>query len=409
MLPTERVAYANGERRKRVMWIAGPDSAGDGISPGVPDFAVSRVTMVIGDHEAAGGTGATIHMSNPATGRKIAGVPEGASRDVDRAVSATRAALNGERSRLPPADRRRRMPEPTGPVEADGESAVMSRSIGAGGSAERMRHMAGRATGAEGSALDVSIPVRPGARMEQVGVAGAVAPWDFPLNMAVWKIAPAHGPAAAGGTVGVQAMGYMGRVTFEPGGEAPMHMSSVHMADNVEMDRPGALAGTGALFDPDRTCRADTRIYPREGICHEISDFQGGMVGSAPMGAGLSANRADMTVSAGHRTHVSARIAQVPGQGGRPPPKSGAYEGEGVFAKSGIHTDMRRKTSVTRDGAFGPVVTSPRSRVRTPPSPMTPVSIRAPISGSPSRTPCATARRSTIIRTSNPSASLRGE
>jgi phenylacetaldehyde dehydrogenase len=78
-----------------------------------------------------------------------------------------------------------------------GKSIMLSRLIEVGASAEYLRYMAGWATKITGRTLDVSIPIPPGTRdpaftrKEPVGVVAAITPWNFPLNMCVWKIAPA--------------------------------------------------------------------------------------------------------------------------------------------------------------------------------------------------------------------------
>src|SRR5690606_17228362 len=78
-----------------------------------------------------------------------------------------------------------------------GKLLPWSHAIEVGGSAQWLRYMAGWATKIEGSTFDVSIPFPPGTKYRAstqrvpVGVVGAIVPWNFPLAMAVWKIAPA--------------------------------------------------------------------------------------------------------------------------------------------------------------------------------------------------------------------------
>ncbi len=414
------------------MQIARPDSAVEKILPCVADFLDSRVTMVIGDQKLAGETGATLDVFNPATGQKIAEVPNGTAQDVDKAVTAARAALKGEWSQMLPADRQRVMLKLADLIEANGEelaqletlnngkSVMMSRLIEVGASADYVRYMAGWATKIEGSTIDVSIPVPPGAkyqaytRKEPVGVVGAITPWNFPLNMAVWKIAPAlacgctvvikpaeetplttvrlvelcleaglpagvvnvvtgtgeeagaaltahpgvnklafTGSTEVGKIIGVQAMQDMKRVTLELGGKAPMVMF-----DDMDMDQLGIAAGIGVFFNSGQTCCAGTRIYAQKGIYDKVCDFLGGMVGSLPMGSGLDpANQINPMVSAKHQSHVNACIARGVEQGAQPLLKSDSYDGEGFFVKPEIFTDVDQKMSIMQDEVFGPVVT----------------------------------------------------
>ncbi len=399
------------------MQIARPVSAIDNIFPGVADFLDSQSNMVIGDKKVPGESGKTFEVFNPANGQKLAEVPAGTAPDVDKAVTAARAALKGEWANMRPADRQRVMLKLADLIEENGEelaqpetlnngkSVMMTRLIEVGASANYMRYMAGWATKIEGSTIDVPIPMPPGARYqaytrkEPVGVVGAITPWNFPLNMAVWKIAPALAcgctvvvkpaeetpqttlrlgelcleaglPAGAvnvvtgtgeeagaaltahpgvnklaftgstelGKIIGVQAMRDMKRVTLELGGKAPMVMF-----DDMDMDQLGVAAGIGALFNSGQTCCAGIRTYAQKGIYDQVCDFLSGMVGSLPMGSGLDrANQINPMVSAKHQVHVNACIAHGPEQGTKPmlASGSGAYEGDGYSVKPEIFTDV---------------------------------------------------------------------
>ena len=414
------------------MQIARPDSVVREILPGVSSFLDSRVTMVIGDRKPAAETGSTLDVFNPATGKKIAEVPNGTAKDVDKAVTAARTALKGAWSQMLPADRQRVMLKLADLIEANGEelaqletlnngkSVMVSRLIEVGASADYMRYMAGWSTKIEGSTIDVSIPVPPGAKYqaytlkEPVGVVGAITPWNFPLNMAVWKIAPAlacgctvvikpaeetplttirlaelcleaglpagavnvvtgtgetagaaltahpglnklafTGSTEVGKIIGVQAMKDLKRVTLELGGKAPMVMF-----DDMDMDRLGVASGIGVFFNSGQTCCAGTRIYAQKGIYDEVCDFLGGMVGSLPVGSGLDpANQINPMVSARHQGHVNACISRGLDQGAKPLLNSGTYEGEGFFVKPEIFTDVDQQMSIMQDEVFGPVVT----------------------------------------------------
>jgi len=76
-------------------------------------------------------------------------------------------------------------------------------AVDVGSGAELVRYMAGWATKVEGQTLQPSIGFPPGVqyhtwtRREPVGVVAAVVPWNFPLAIALWKVAPALWPPAA--------------------------------------------------------------------------------------------------------------------------------------------------------------------------------------------------------------------
>ncbi|WP_028207133.1 aldehyde dehydrogenase family protein [Paraburkholderia nodosa] len=158
-----------------------------------------------------------LDVFNPATGERIARVPDADSVDVDRAVASAREAFEQRRwSGLRPADRERILLQLADVLERHGEelaqletlnqgkSINVARAIEVGATVEYVRYMAGWATKIHGETLDVSIPFPPGAqytaftRKEPVGVVAGIVPWNFPLMIAVWKLIPA---LAAGCTV----------------------------------------------------------------------------------------------------------------------------------------------------------------------------------------------------------------
>jgi phenylacetaldehyde dehydrogenase len=151
-----------------------------------------------------------IAVYDPATGTSIAEVPNVAAAGIDQAVAAARAALTGAWATTSPAAREAMLHklanlieqhiEPLSQIETleNGKSIGNSRAVDVTGSVQWLRYMAGWATKIEGSTLDTSaIAVPRNAQhfactlKEPVGVVGAIVPWNFPLLMAIWKIAPA--------------------------------------------------------------------------------------------------------------------------------------------------------------------------------------------------------------------------
>lgn len=86
----------------------------------------------------------------------------------------------------------------------NGKSAVVARHVDIPLSADAFHYMAGWATKITGKTFPISVPYAPGAKFhafsarEPVGVVGQIIPWNFPLLMAAWKLAPA---LAAGCTI----------------------------------------------------------------------------------------------------------------------------------------------------------------------------------------------------------------
>ncbi len=146
--------------------------------------------------------GRTFETTNPATEQKIADVALAADADVDAAVAAARRAREEVWSKLPPRERgkyvyriarvlQERSRELAITESLDGGKPIReSRDVDVPLAAAHFFYYAGWA-----DKLDYVFPGR-GARA--LGVAGQVIPWNFPLLMAAWKIAPA---IAAGNTV----------------------------------------------------------------------------------------------------------------------------------------------------------------------------------------------------------------
>ena len=178
------------------------------LDPSVSAFLSKSRGHWIGGASVAGKGGA-VPVYDPASGSVIAHVPDATQEEVDAAVAAARGALEGEWGKVRPADRERMLIKLSELIEAHGEelaqletlnqgkSIMMSRMLEVGHSVEFTRYMAGWATKIEGATFDLSLAFPPGTRYramtvrEPVGVVGAIIPWNFPLIMAVWKLAPA--------------------------------------------------------------------------------------------------------------------------------------------------------------------------------------------------------------------------
>lgn len=169
--------------------------------------------LLIDGKEVDALSGETFDVINPATEQVIARVAAGDKADVDLAVAAARHAFDdGPWQRMAPAARAKliyklgeaidRHADELALIETldNGKPLKASRNIDIPSSAEKLRYYAGWATKLHGTTADVSLPGDWHAYTlrEPVGVAALIVPWNFPLMMAVSKIAPA---LAAGCTV----------------------------------------------------------------------------------------------------------------------------------------------------------------------------------------------------------------
>ncbi|MGH2953544.1 MAG: aldehyde dehydrogenase [Solirubrobacterales bacterium] len=149
-------------------------------------------------------SGETFDRVNPATGQVVTEVAAGDSEDVDRAVGAARRAFAaGEWSRAEPAERKRVLLRLAELIREHGEELALLDSLDMGKPAEDALGI--DVPGAAGifqwyaeaadklydeiaptGADDLALVTR-----EPLGVIGAVVPWNFPLDLATWKLAPA--------------------------------------------------------------------------------------------------------------------------------------------------------------------------------------------------------------------------
>lgn len=375
---------------------------------------------------------ARIEVFDPATGEAIATIADATAVDVDRAVASAKTAFdNGVWRTLSPAERERILLRFASLVEANGEqlaqletlnqgkSINIARMVDVGASLGFMRYYAGLATKHNGQSLDVSIGMPPGARYtaftrhEPVGVVAAIAPWNFPMMIGLWKVMPALAagcsvvlkpsevtpltslrlaeiaveagiPAGAfnvvtgGGAAGAALTAHpdiakvsftgstatgkaiarsvadrMLRATFELGGKNP----AIFLKDAPIAQAVGG-AMMGSFFNNGQVCAASSRLY----VAREIfGDFLGaleGAVNGMAIGPGLdTAAQINPVVSALHRDKIVAHIegARAAGArvlaGGQVPNRPGFYVSPTIIVDAG--PDM----AICREEVFGPVIT----------------------------------------------------
>ncbi|MGO2658149.1 aldehyde dehydrogenase family protein [Mycetocola reblochoni] len=148
---------------------------------------------------------------DPATGRVIAAVARGDAEDVDRAVRAARRAFErGDWSLAAPAERKRVLLAVADGIRSHADELALLDSIDGGklitatrqvdvpGSAAILQWYAEATDKLYGQVAPVASPDLAIITREPLGVVGAVVPWNYPLETAIWKIAPA---LAAGNSV----------------------------------------------------------------------------------------------------------------------------------------------------------------------------------------------------------------
>jgi acyl-CoA reductase-like NAD-dependent aldehyde dehydrogenase len=213
--------------------------------------------LFINGEFAEAGAGDSRELIEPATGEPLARAATASEADVDRAVAAARAALEGPWGKTPPNERSRLLHALADAMTAGRKelAELEARNVGKAISsakaelaqgidnfrfyASAIASIAGRANPIGGSLLFYSLK-------EPVGVCGQIVPWNYPLMMATWKLAPA---LAAGCTV-----------VLKPSEQTPL--SALRLAElaaevgfppgsiNV-VPGPGSVVGTHLVRHPD--------------------------------------------------------------------------------------------------------------------------------------------------------------
>jgi 1-pyrroline dehydrogenase len=217
---------------------------------------ISTFQNFVGGKWVDAAEGGTAQILNPSTGDTIAEVPQGAQADVDRAVEAAKAALP-EWLETTPGERAELLLKLADAIDANTEELAQLESQNVGKplpasrdempvSSDNIRFFAGAGRMLEGrSAGEYMRGYTSMIRREPIGIVGQVAPWNYPLMMAVWKIAP----ALAAGNV----------VVLKPSEQTPL--TTLRMAQLAEeIFPPGVLnvitgdgepVGAGIVRHPD--------------------------------------------------------------------------------------------------------------------------------------------------------------
>ncbi|QGZ61811.1 phenylacetaldehyde dehydrogenase StyD [Paraburkholderia acidisoli] len=392
-----------------------------------------RTQMFVDGRFRASGNGRTFAVFNPATGNEIAQIPDASDADIDAAVSAARRAFEADSwRRLPPAARERLLLKLADLVEQNGDELAaletlnqgkllgFSKMLEVGGSVQWLRYMAGWATKIEGSTVDLSLAFPPGVRYNAstrrvpAGVVAAIVPWNFPLLMAVWKIAPAlacgctvvlkpaeetpltairlaelaheagfppgvfnvvtgqgetagaalvrhpqidkvtfTGSTEVGRLIGKQCANDLKRASLELGGKSP-----VIVLDDCDPQRAIEGAAGAIFFNHGQVCTAGSRLYLPRARYEEIVDGIAQVARATVLGSGFdAATQMGPLVSARHRDKVAGMIAQGRAEGGEIVAGGNHADRPGFFVPPTVIANAANKPlTVVREEVFGPVL-----------------------------------------------------
>ena len=381
--------------------------------------------------EALPGKGMYLPVTDPATEIVIAEAPDSDAADVDAAVTAARRAFEGRAWRgLRPADRERLLFQLSLLIEAhadelsaletlqSGKLQGIARMIDVGAGAEFVRYMAGWATKLEGQTLANSIPI-PGpqwitwTQREPLGVVGAIVPWNFPLAIALWKVAPAlatgctvvlkpseetpltalrlaelaieagfppgvlnvvcgrgttagaalashpgidkvtfTGSTPVGRSIGHAAVDHMTRFTLELGGKSPM----IVLAD-ADPEQAAQGAANAIFFNQGQVCTAGSRVYVQRRLFDEVVQRLAAAAESMKIGSGFDPeSQLGPVVSKRHFERVMGYIDGAKADGAKVVTGGARALDGGCFVQPTLFVDTRESMRIVREEVFGPVV-----------------------------------------------------
>ncbi|HJS20836.1 MAG TPA: gamma-aminobutyraldehyde dehydrogenase [Anaerolineales bacterium] len=374
--------------------------------------------------------GRVMSIEDPASGQEIAEVIDASREDVDRAVQAAkRAFYDGRWSKKAPGERSKIIWKLADLIEANAESLgkVESENTGKpyqfvtlGGdipfAVDNLRFFAGAARDTHGSHAGEFMPGYTSIyRREPVGVVGQIAPWNYPLMMAAWKIGPAlaagctivlkpapgtplttlmlaeilkeagipdgvvnilsgsndtgqalvehpdvrmvslTGSTATGKKIMKTAADTLKRVHLELGGKAPFIVF-----DDADPELVAAKATLAATLNTGQDCTAATRIYVEKGkvdIMQEalVEAMQGVKVG-LPFDEGVQMGP---LISRNQRERVSGFVDRAKAQGAKVLTGGGVPAGfdNGYYFEPTVLTNVQQDWEIVQNEVFGPVVT----------------------------------------------------
>ena len=374
--------------------------------------------------------GAEMAILNPATGKQIAAVPDGSRADVDRAVQAAKTAFyDGRWSRKTPGERslalfrladllEQRGAE-IGRIESENAGKPYAQLTMAGDipfAVDNLRFFAAAARDTHGSrAGEFAAGYTSMFRREPVGVVGQIAPWNYPLLMAVWKLGPAlaagctvvlkpapttplsalmlseliqqagipdgvvnvvtggndtgqalvehpevrmvslTGSTATGKKIMATAANTLKRVHLELGGKAP-----VIVFDDADIELASAKASFAAICNTGQDCTAATRVYVEKSRYNDTLEALVAAMRGVKVGMPFDDDTAmGPAISDVQRRRVLGFIDRARAGGARIVTGGGVPKGfdGGFFVEPTVIVDADQKSEIIQSEVFGPVIT----------------------------------------------------
>src|SRR5688572_11131697 len=388
--------------------------------------SVTKHKNLVGGEWADAASGETMEVLNPSTGETIAEVPRSGAEDVERAVEAARKA-NVEWADKTPKDRMELLLKLADVIDENAEelTRLESQNVGkpmaiAGDempfSADNLRFFAGAARTLEGKAAGEYVEGYTSIiRREPLGIVAGIAPWNYPLMMAVWKLAPAlaagnvqilkpseqtpltllrfmqiaegvlpkgvlnvitgdgvpvgsglvdhadvrlvslTGDVATGKEIARNAAATLKRVHLELGGKAP-----VLVFDDADPAQVAEAIKIGGYWNSGQDCTAASRVIAGPKIYDRLLEELVPAVESLHVGDPAEGDEIEMgpVISKDQQDRVFGFLERASGAtvltGG------GSNGSRGFFVKPTVVVDVQQTDEIVQREVFGPVVTVQR-------------------------------------------------
>jgi len=377
-------------------------------------------------------SGKHFDVRDPATGEVIAHAAEGDKADIDLAVQSARRAFESGPWPAMTASARGRLIHRIGDLileHADelaaleaidnGKPRTVARAADVTLSADMFHYMSGWTTKIEGKTIPISALAAPGmeflslTRPEPIGVVGQIIPWNFPLLMAAWKLAPALATgctivlkvaeetplsalrlgellieaglpdgvvnivtgfgetagAALAAHPGVDKVAFTGstevgklivqaasrdlkKVSLELGGKSP----NIVLGDaDLDIAIPGAAAAI--FFNHGQCCNAGSRLYVQRKIFDKVVEGVAAQAAQITLGHGLlESTQMGPLVSQTQYERVTGYLESGRKQGARAVCGGKGLGGKGYFVEPTILVDTKPDMKVVQEEIFGPVL-----------------------------------------------------
>jgi betaine-aldehyde dehydrogenase/aminobutyraldehyde dehydrogenase len=387
--------------------------------------SVTQRKMFIGGEWVEAASGETLEVLNPATGEAIAEVPSASADDVDRAVEAARTAWAQWQFKTP-KDRMELLLELADIIDENAEELARLESLNVGKPwwvavdeppmmSDNLRFFAGAARNLEGkSAAEYVEGYTSMIRREPLGIVAGIAPWNYPLFMVVWKMAPAlaagnvqiikpaeqtplttlrfvelaqevippgvlqvvtgegvpagdalvrhpdirlvslTGDTATGKLIAKNAADTVKRVHLELGGKAPMVV-----LDDADPATVAEAIKIGGYFNSGQDCTASSRILVHKKIYDDVLSSTVAAVEGMTVGDPATDDEIGMgpVISAEQQERVLGFIERAADAKATVVTGGTAIGDRGFFVKPAIVTDVEQDAEIVQNEVFGPVVT----------------------------------------------------